>query len=54
MYNKYILNLMIFVSLSAQQVDIDNIRPIANIDLGTCNDVWGYTDPNGHDFALIN
>ena len=53
MYNKYILNLIIFVSLSAQQVDIDNIRPIVNIDLGTCNDVWGYTDPNGHDFALV-
>ena len=53
MYNKHILNLIIFVSLSAQQVDINNIRPIANIDLGTCNDVWGYTDPNGHDFALV-
>ena len=53
MYNKYILNLIIFVSVSAQQVDIENIRPIANVDLGTCNDVWGYTDPNGHDFALI-
>ena len=53
MYNKYILNLIIFVSLSAQQVDIDNIRPIANVDLGTCNDVWGYTDPDGHDFALV-
>ncbi len=53
MYNKYILNLIIFVSVSAQQVDIENIRPIANVDLGTCNDVWGYTDPNGHDFALV-
>ena len=53
MYNKHILNLIIFVSLSAQQVDINNIRPIVNIDLGTCNDVWGYTDPNGHDFALV-
>jgi len=53
MYNKYILNLIIFVSVSAQQVDIENIRPIVNVDLGTCNDVWGYTDPNGHDFALI-
>jgi len=53
MYNKYILNLIIFVSVSAQQVDIENIRPIVNVDLGTCNDVWGYTDPNGHDFALV-
>ncbi|MEC8838769.1 MAG: hypothetical protein VYA09_01310 [Candidatus Neomarinimicrobiota bacterium] len=53
MYNKHILNLIIFVSLSAQQVDVNNIRPIVNIDLGTCNDVWGYTDPNGHDFALV-
>ena len=53
MYNKYILNLIIFVSASAQQVDIENIRPIVNVDLGTCNDVWGYTDPNGHEFALV-
>ena len=53
MYNKYLLNLIIFVSVSAQQVDIENIRPIVNVDLGTCNDVWGYTDPNGHEFALV-
>ena len=53
MYNKHILNLIIFVSINAQQVEIDNIRPIVNVDLGTCNDVWGYTDPNGHEFALI-
>ena len=52
MYNKHILNLIIFVSINAQQVEIDNIRPIVNVDLGTCNDIWGYADPNGHEFAL--
>ena len=53
MYNKYILNLIIFASVHAQQVDIYNIRPIVNVDLGTCNDVWGYTAPDGHEFALV-
>ena len=53
MYNNYILNLIIFASVHAQQVDIYNIRPIVNVDLGTCNDVWGYTAPDGHEFALV-
>jgi len=53
MFNKYIINLFILVSLSAQQVEIENIRPIAHLELGTCNDVWGYTAPDGHEFALI-
>ena len=54
MFNKYILNLIIFTTyLAAQQVEIDNIRPIAHLELGTCNDVWGYTAPNGHEFALV-
>ena len=53
MYNKYILNLIIFAAVHAQQVDIYNIRPIVNVDLGTCNDVWGYTAPDGHEFALV-
>ena len=53
MYNKYILNLIIFASVHAQQVDIYNIRPIVNVDLGTCNDVWGYTAPDGHEFASV-
>jgi choice-of-anchor B domain-containing protein len=54
MFNKYILNLIIFTTyLAAQQVEIDNIRPIAHLELGTCNDVWGYTAPDGHEFALV-
>ena len=54
MFNKYILNLIIFTTyLAAQQVEIDNIRPIAHLDLGNCNDVWGYTAPDGHEFALV-
>jgi len=54
MFNKYILNLIIFTAyLAAQQVEIDNIRPIAHLDLGNCNDVWGYTAPDGHEFALV-
>ena len=53
MFNKYIINLFIFASLSAQQVEIENIRPIANVDLGNCNDIWGYTAPDGHEFALV-
>jgi len=54
MSNKYILILIIFTAyLAAQQVEIDNIRPIAHLELGTCNDVWGYTAPNGHEFALV-
>ncbi len=54
MFNKYILNLIIFTTyLAAQQVEIDNIRPIAHVDLGACNDVWGYTAPDGHEFALV-
>ena len=54
MFNKYILNLIIFTAyLAAQQVEIDNIRPIAHLDLGNCNDVWGYTAPNGHEFVLV-
>jgi len=54
MFNKYIINLIIFTTgLAAQQVEIDNIRPIAHLELGTCNDVWGYTAPNGHEFALV-
>jgi len=54
MFNKYILNLIIFTTyLAAQQVEIENIRPIAHLELGTCNDVWGYTAPDGHEFALV-
>ena len=54
MFNKYIINLIIFTTgLAAQQVEIDNIRPIAHLDLGNCNDVWGYTAPDGHEFALV-
>jgi len=53
MFNKYIINLFIFTSLTAQQVEIENIRPIAHLELGTCNDVWGYTAPDGHEFALV-
>ena len=54
MFNKYFRNLIIFTAyLAAQQVEIDNIRPIAHLDLGNCNDVWGYTAPNGHEFALV-
>jgi len=54
MSNKYILILIIFTAyLAAQQVEIDNIRPIAHLELGTCNDVWGYTAPDGHEFALV-
>ena len=53
MYNKYRLNIIIFASVHEQQVDIYNIRPIVNVDLGTCNDVWGYTAPDGHEFALV-
>jgi len=53
MFNKYIINLFIFTSLIAQQVEIENIRPIAHLELGTCNDVWGYTAPDGHEFALV-
>ena len=54
MFNKYFRNLIIFTAyLAAQQVEIDNIRPIAHLDLGNCNDVWGYTAPDGHEFALV-
>jgi len=54
MFNKYFRNLIIFTAyLAAQQVEIENIRPIAHLDLGTCNDVWGYTAPDGHEFALV-
>ena len=54
MFNKYIINLIILTTgLVAQQVEIENIRPIAHLDLGTCNDVWGYTAPDGHEFALV-
>jgi len=54
MFNNYFRNLIIFTAyLAAQQVEIDNIRPIAHLDLGNCNDVWGYTAPNGHEFALV-
>jgi len=54
MFNKYFRNLIIFTAyLAAQQVEIENIRPIAHLDLGNCNDVWGYTAPNGHEFALV-
>ena len=54
MFNKYFRNLIIFTAyLAAQQVEIDNIRPIAHLDLGNCNDVWGYTAPNGHEFVLV-
>ena len=54
MFNKYFRNLIIFTAyLAAQQVEIENIRPIAHLDLGNCNDVWGYTAPDGHEFALV-
>jgi len=54
MFNKYFRNLIIFTTyLAAQQVEIENIRPIAHLDLGNCNDVWGYTAPDGHEFALV-
>jgi len=54
MFIKYFRNLIIFTAyLAAQQVEIDNIRPIAHLELGTCNDVWGYTAPDGHEFALV-
>jgi len=37
----------------SQDYEIENIRPIAHLELGTCNDVWGYTAPDGHEFALV-
>ena len=39
--------------LFSQNYEIDNIRPIAHVDIGSCNDIWGYTDPDGHEFALV-
>ncbi len=39
--------------LFSQNIQIDNIRPIAHVDIGSCNDIWGYTDPDGHEFALV-
>ena len=43
----------LFGIIFSQNYEIDNIRPIAHVDIGSCNDIWGYTDPDGHEFALV-
>ena len=63
MYNKYILNLIIFASVHAQQVDIYNIRPIVNVDLNLHEIIENqrdeqskiiYFEGTSYDFNILN
>ena len=49
----FIIMTTLFGIIFSQNYEIDNIRPIAHVDIGSCNDIWGYTDPDGHEFALV-
>ncbi len=37
----------------SQGYELDNIRPVGHIPFDYCSDVWGYTSPDGHEFALV-
>jgi len=39
--------------LFSQYYEIENVRAIGHIPFNYCNDIWGYTAPDGHEFALV-
>ncbi len=39
--------------ITAQNYEIDNIRAVGHIPFNFCSDIWGYTAPDGHEFALV-
>ena len=53
MKNTLLTFTILYGLISGQDYEIENIRPIAHLELGTCNDIWGYTAPDGHEFALV-
>ena len=44
--------LIIINSIFAQNYEIDNVRAIGQIPSTSFSDIWGYTAPDGHEFAL--
>jgi len=51
---KRILLSIVFINLLfAQNYEIDNIRSVGHIPFSYTNDIWGYTAPDGHEFALV-
>ncbi len=46
---------LIFIGniIFAQDSVIDNVRAVGHIPFNYCSDIWGYTSPDGHEFALV-
>lgn len=49
----FILHLLFLSWVFSQNYEIDNIRAVGHIPFDYCSDIWGYTSPNGHEFALV-
>ena len=52
MKNTLLPLLIIISSIFAQNYEIDNVRAIGQIPSTYFSDIWGYTAPDGHEFAL--
>jgi len=37
----------------SQDYEIENMRAVGNVAFDYCSDIWGYTAPDGHEFALV-
>ena len=53
MFNKILLLLFLFVSILCSQTNIDFISNLDDHHSAGYNDIWGYVDPSGNEYALL-